>query len=153
MRIVHSRTVLSVLLLKLCLAFSVGQAQGVKVAPPVGPTQVPSFVGFTPDRIVVKFDPSVLTRMNRPTTQQGRTGIPELDRLAERFQVRSIVQQFPGAPPKRHGKRIIDLSGWHIVNLAQTAVFSKVSLPVPHGLSEHFLHLLSNVVPAHDRRR
>ncbi|MGB6032797.1 MAG: PKD domain-containing protein, partial [Bacteroidota bacterium] len=117
MRIVHTRTAITIIATLLFLTLSDARAQDVKVAPPVLPSGVPGFVGFTPDRIVVKFDQTVLTQMNRTRAVQGRLEIPVLDRLAEQYGVGSIVPQFPGARPKRLGKRVIDLSGWHILNL------------------------------------
>ena len=117
MRIVQTQIAISMFAALIFLALSDGWAQEAKVAPPVRPPDVPGFVGFTPDRIVVKFDQTVLTQMNRARAVQGRLEIPALDRLAEQYGVRSIVQQFPGARPKRLGKRVIDLSGWHVLNL------------------------------------
>jgi hypothetical protein len=46
-----------------------------------GPSGVPSLVGHVPDEIVVKFNRSVLSRMNKVTALEGRLGIPSLDRL------------------------------------------------------------------------
>jgi PKD repeat protein len=128
------RTAVSVIATLLFLGLSDSKAQEVKVAPTVQPSGVPGFVGFTPDRIVVKFDQTILTRMNRAQAAQGKLEIPDLDRLAEQYGVRSIVQQFPGARPKRLGKRVIDLSGWHILSLkteqdAQAMVEAYRSIP------------------------
>jgi PKD repeat protein len=134
MRIVHTRTAVSVIATLLFLGLSDSKAQEVKVAPTVQPSGVPGFVGFTPDRIVVKFDQTILARMNRAQAAQGKLEIPDLDRLSEQYGVRSIVQQFPGARPKRLGKRVIDLSGWHIFSLrteqdVQTMVKAYKSIP------------------------
>jgi PKD repeat protein len=98
---------------------SIVHAQGVKVAQVKQPTNIPSFVGYAPKKIVVKFDDSILSRINEATARMGRLGIPALDRLAQQYDVRSIRQQFPGAKKKFYRGRVVDLAGWHKIMFAR----------------------------------
>jgi subtilisin family serine protease len=74
---------------------------------------IPSFVGYAPNRIVVKFDSSTVRMMNEGTLTQGKTGIATLDQVGTRHGVASIRPQFPGAKKKSYKGRAIDLAGWH----------------------------------------
>ncbi|MHA1940006.1 MAG: S8 family serine peptidase, partial [Candidatus Thorarchaeota archaeon] len=74
---------------------------------------VPSFLGYAENRIVVKFDPSVIRMMDKANLIHGRTGIPDLDQVGTRHGVASIRPQFPGARRKTYKGRVIDLAGWH----------------------------------------
>jgi subtilisin family serine protease len=76
----------------------------------------PSFIGYAPRSIVVKFDQAALGRINRPLEPSGRTGIPAVDQLAEELGVTSINRQFPGAKRRFLQGRAIDLSGWHKID-------------------------------------
>ncbi len=98
---------------------SITLAQSVKVLSVQRPPNVRSFVGYAPRKIVVKFDDSILSRMNRATARVGRLGIPELDQLGQRYDVLSIIQQFPGAKKKFYRGRVVDLSGWHKIKFAR----------------------------------
>ena len=83
--------------------------------PAVERPQNQSFIGYTPKRIVVKFDPSITHTMNGATLAQGKTGIATLDDFGTRHGVASIRRQFPGAKRKNYKGRVIDLAGWHKV--------------------------------------
>jgi subtilisin family serine protease len=78
--------------------------------------EIPSFIGYAPNRIVVNFDPSITGKMNRKTLAQGKTGIAALDDVGMRHGVASMRRQFPGAKGKIHKGRVINLAGWHKVN-------------------------------------
>ncbi|MDQ7064155.1 MAG: S8 family serine peptidase [candidate division KSB1 bacterium] len=80
--------------------------------------QVPNFVGYVPDEIVVKFDRSILQSLKKELFSQGETGVFALDALGAKFQVQRIKQQFPGAKIRRYRGRIVDLSGWHKIKFA-----------------------------------
>src|SRR3990170_4631215 len=73
-------------------------AMAVEMAEVGGPNpNVPSFVGYAPNRIVVKFDPQTLRGIDKAAMARGRTGIPVLDQVGTRYGVRSLRPQFPGA--------------------------------------------------------
>jgi PKD repeat protein len=91
----------------------------VEIAEVGGPNpDVPSFIGYSPNRIVVKFDPSTLSGMDKAAMARGRTGIPVLDQVGTWHGVRSLRPQFPGAKKKSYKGKVIDLSGWHEVEFA-----------------------------------
>jgi len=97
-------------------------AMAVEMAEVGGPNpDVPSFVGYAPNRIVVKFDPSILPGMDKAAMARGRTGIPVLDQVGTWHGVRSLRPQFPGAKKKSYKGKVIDLSGWHEVEFAGRA--------------------------------
>ena len=83
--------------------------------------QPPSFVGYVPHQIVVKFKTSALGRINRQLTPSGRTGIPNVDKLARDFKIAVIKRQFPGAKRKVLRGKTIDLSGWHKIQFRSKA--------------------------------
>ena len=76
-----------------------------------GKSDIPGFVGYAPDRIVVKFDPSVISMMDKKAFKHGKTGIPVLDELGTKHGVSSIIPQFPGAKKKAYKGRVVDLGG------------------------------------------
>jgi subtilisin family serine protease len=80
---------------------------------------VSGFVGYVPDEIVVKFHTSVTNAMDRAKTSKGRLGIPSLDQLGARYNVMSVLQQFPGARKKKYRGKEVDLSGWHKIKFAK----------------------------------
>ncbi len=75
--------------------------------------KVPSFVGYAKNRIVVKFNDDILKKMNKKTMVNGVLGIPELDQLAKKYGVKTILQQFPGAKDRIYNGRNIKLNAWH----------------------------------------
>jgi subtilisin family serine protease len=91
-----------------------------------GGPDIPSFIGYATDRIVINFDPSVRNRINKGVLNRGRTGIPELDQVAARFGATFIRPQFPGAKIKSYHGRAIDLAGWHKVKYAGKVDISSV---------------------------
>jgi subtilisin family serine protease len=96
---------------------------------PVGPevSGGPGFVGYAADRIIVKFDPSVVQSLDKREISRGRTGIPAFDQVGKGFGVTSIRSQFQGATKRTIRGRTIDLSGWHKVKFAKkTDVVSAV---------------------------
>ena len=113
---------------------------------------LPSFIGYEPRRIVIKFRPSARGRINRLLTPAGRTGIPAVDELARKFGVAAIKRQFPGAKRRFFQGRTIDLSGWHKIHFETdvdidniVAAFKKLSDVVdvqPIGI--HTVHQIPN---------
>ena len=83
--------------------------------PEVERPEVPSLLGYVPNRIVVNFNPSVTRKMNQVTLAQGKTGIAAMDEVGSRHRVASIKRKFPGAKKKKHKGRVIDLAGWHTI--------------------------------------
>ncbi len=75
--------------------------------------KVPSFAGYAKNRIVVKFSDDILKKMNKKTMVNGMLGIPELDQLAKKYGVKTILQQFPGAKKRIYNGRNIRLNAWH----------------------------------------
>jgi PKD repeat protein len=80
---------------------------------------VPSFVGYAPNRIVVNFDSSTLRGLDRAAMARGRTGIPALDHVGSLHGVMSLRPQFPGAKKKDFKGKVIDLAGWHKVKFSR----------------------------------
>jgi len=74
---------------------------------------VPDFVGYVPNEIVVKFDPSITAKMDKTKAPKGLVGIPSLDRLGVSHETISILPQFPKAKKKMYHGKEVDLSGWH----------------------------------------
>ena len=77
--------------------------------------EIPSLVGYVPNRIVVKFDPQTLQGIDRAAMARGRTGIPALDQVGAQYGIQSLRPQFPGAKNKIYKGKLVDLSGWHVV--------------------------------------
>ena len=74
---------------------------------------IPDFVGYVSNEIVVKFDPSIIAKMDKVKAPKGFMGIPSLDRVGVRHQTISILPQFPKAKKKMYRGKVIDLSGWN----------------------------------------
>ena len=92
----------------------------VEIAEFGGPNPVvPSFVGYAPNRIVVKFDPSILSGMDKAAMARGRTGIPVLDQVGTWHGVRSLRPQFPGARKTSDEGKQVNLAGWHKVKFSR----------------------------------
>ena len=79
-----------------------------------------SFVGYVPNKIIVVFSDSIVISLDRATLASGKTGHSALDQLGERHNATRILQQFPGAKPKIHQGREVDLSRWHKIQFADT---------------------------------
>ena len=79
---------------------------------------VPGFIGYVDNEIVVKFDRSIIPMIDRAKAPHGKLGIPSLDRVGLRHRVVSVVPQFPKARKKTYRGREIDLSGWHKIKFA-----------------------------------
>ena len=93
----------------------------------MNPDGMPSpIIGYEPRRIVIKFDPTALGRLNRLLTPAGRTGIPAVDEVARNFGAVTIKRQFPGARKRFWRGREIDLSGWHIIQFQTDVDIDKV---------------------------
>jgi len=74
---------------------------------------VPDFVGYVPNEIVVKFDPSITAKMDKTKAPKGFMGILSLDRVGVRYETISILPKFPKAKKKMYRGKVIDLSGWN----------------------------------------
>ena len=82
------------------------------------PQDTTNFVGYASNRILVKFDPKIMGMLHREKFSSGRTGIPALDIVGDRFAVKSIRAQFPNSHKKR--KRGHDkLEGWHKIHFPE----------------------------------
>ncbi|MGA1864975.1 MAG: S8 family serine peptidase [bacterium] len=79
---------------------------------------IPSFVGYASNRIVVKFDPSIVRTIKEGPMISGKTGIPSLDQIGKQFKIASIRPQFPGAKKKKFKGKSIDLAGWHKIRFS-----------------------------------
>jgi subtilisin family serine protease len=88
--------------------------------------QPPSFVGYSPLKIMVKFKPAALGRINRFLTPIGRTGIPAVDKLAQDFGASAINKKFPGAKKRFLRGKVVDLSGWYKVKFHSKVDIQKV---------------------------
>jgi len=87
---------------------------------------IPSFVGYVPDEIVVKFNPSYVPDPTRPSLQAGKTGISSVDMIAAKYGVKRLVQMYPGARPKLLGGKVYDLSVWYKMKFANEVDVEKV---------------------------
>ena len=106
----------AVWILVVLLSFSVlAWGADVKVAKVQQPSDIPSFVGYAPNKIVVKFDDSILKKIDQKLLQKGKFGVPALDKIGDLYDVTRIRQQFPGAQKKFYRGKVVDLSGWHKV--------------------------------------
>jgi subtilisin family serine protease len=79
---------------------------------------LPSFIGYVQDEIVVKFDETILTTMKRDQFPRGQTGIFALDQQGSRFNAVSMRPLFPGAKRGFYRGRALDLAGWHKIRFA-----------------------------------
>jgi subtilisin family serine protease len=78
----------------------------------------PNIVGYVPDRIVVKFDPSIVSAIDQRLLPHGKTGIDILDKVGTRHGAASMQRQFPNAKKKVYLGKTIDLSGWHEIKFS-----------------------------------
>ena len=76
---------------------------------------VPSFVGYVPNEIVIQFDVSVVSQLKSSAVANGVTGSFAIDQLSQRYGVVAMRPQFPGAEQKSLGGKDFDLRGWHVV--------------------------------------
>jgi PKD repeat protein len=75
------------------------------------PTDMPSFLGYVPGRIIVQFKmPSYQIMPAKSRSGHLSLNVFSLDVIAERHGVTGIRQQFPGAVPVEKNGRTIDLS-------------------------------------------
>src|SRR5512145_1216597 len=110
------RIIFMVFLILIGTSFSTGAVEMAEVG---GPNlDVPSLVGYAPNRIVVKFDPPTLRGIDQAAAARGRTGVPVLDHVGVLYGVRSLRPQFPGAKQKSYNGKVIDLSGWYEVEFS-----------------------------------
>jgi len=86
----------------------------------------PGFVGYVPDSIVIKFNANFTARFKATGFQKGRTGVREIDKLAAKYGVRRIRQQFPGAGKKFLRGRILNLANWYKLHFNQAVDIARV---------------------------
>ncbi|HID30350.1 MAG TPA: hypothetical protein EYP19_10140, partial [Desulfobacterales bacterium] len=80
---------------------------------------VPGFVGYVPDEIVVQFAQPVVAELDNAALSNGLTGISDLDQLGQEYGAVSVRPQFPGARPKKLKGQVIGLTGWHKIRFAR----------------------------------
>ena len=73
---------------------------------------IPDFVGYVPNAIVVKFDPSVVRGFNKSLFAVGKTGNRVIDVMNQRFDAKVVQEMFPKASAKLYKGKQIDLSGY-----------------------------------------
>jgi len=73
---------------------------------------IPDFVGYVPNAIVVKFDPSVVRGFNKSLFAAGKTGNRVIDVMNQRFDAKVVQEMFPKASAKLYKGKQIDLSGY-----------------------------------------
>lgn len=113
------------LLLSLLILTTVGIALDAN-AVVLQPADIPSFLGYAPNKIVVKLDETILKRIDKRLASKGRFGISRLDKIAESYDAISIVRQFPGVKKRMYRGRRIDLSGWHKIHFRKEVDVEKV---------------------------
>ena len=85
-------------------------------------------VVYPPKKIVVKFDPAIMSRMDKRGFAKGKTGVPTLDSLGERYKARVIQKKFIKAKIKKSRGHAIDLSGWHRIKFNKEIVDKIISM-------------------------
>jgi PKD repeat protein len=102
---------LCALFLIVATGFSV--ADDLKVTT-VARLDIPSFVGYVPNQIIVKFkDISTRTAYASPRTGRVELGVATLDGIATTYGVTEMVPLFQGAKPEVVNGRVLDLSRHH----------------------------------------
>ena len=81
-------------------------------------SDIPSFVGYVPDAIVVKFESAVAQTFSRSRLAQGKTGNSTIDALNQRFAVRYLKEMFPGAQQKYYAGSTVELAGFFRVKFS-----------------------------------
>jgi len=76
-------------------------------------SDVPSFVGYVPDAIVVKFKSDVVPTLQSQLLTSGKTGNKAIDALNIKYRVRRLQQMFPGASERYYRGRTVQLSGYY----------------------------------------
>jgi subtilisin family serine protease len=105
------------LLIILLILFS-GYSQEVKTIRIDG-ISPSDFVGFIPDQIVLNFDSTLRSQVDRNRAEnEGLTGVPRLDHLTSIYPVRSILQKYPPTEKKIYQGKLIDLNGWFTIHFS-----------------------------------
>ncbi|MBD3225483.1 MAG: PKD domain-containing protein [Caldithrix sp.] len=74
---------------------------------------VPNFLGYDKQHIVIKLNNSLLDRIDkRRAAREAITGIEALDRLNNQFAAQSLIQKYPDLQPRRYQGRTIDPRLW-----------------------------------------
>lgn len=91
------------------------------------PANIPSFVGWVPDEIVIQLK-ETKTDITLRATSDGfaGTGIASLDAIANRYEVTKMRQQFAGAKPVVKNGRRFDLSRYYRVEFDPKADIDEV---------------------------
>jgi subtilisin family serine protease len=82
---------------------------------------IPNMLGYVPNKIVVKFNPDLVSRMSKGLFSSGKMGLSEMDAIGGKHGAKFIRAQFPGARKKMLQGRIVDLSGWHEIHFTGKA--------------------------------
>jgi subtilisin family serine protease len=82
---------------------------------------IPNMLGYVPNKIVVKFNPDLVSRMSKGLFSSGKMGLSEMDAIGGKHGARFIKPQFPGARKKMLQGRVVDLSGWHEIHFTGKA--------------------------------
>jgi len=116
---------------------------------------VPDFVGYVPNEIVVKFKSSVLNKINihQLNSGSGLIGIQRVDQLNQKYAANRIKEMFPQAKPTTYNNQVINLSGYYKIRftnnfddiekvVADYAKLSEVEKAEPIGI--HSVHAMPN---------
>ena len=76
-----------------------------------GKPAIPDMLGYVPNKIVVKFNPDLISRMSKELFSSGKTGLSVLDAIGGKHGAKLIKPQFPGTQKKMLQGRVVDLSG------------------------------------------
>jgi hypothetical protein len=88
-------------------------------------TDVPNRVGYASNRIIVKFAPNTIGMLQREKFSKGKTGIPGLDLIGDRFRVQKIRPQFPNSQKKdKLGKS--NLAHWNKIIFSEKPIFNQL---------------------------
>ncbi len=102
------------MVLTMFLVLGFAQVKVAQVTQP-DPAQIPSFVGYAPNKIVVKLSDDFLRKVDSRLLARGKFGIPALDKVLQTYDASRILKQFPNAVKKVYKGRVINLAAWHKV--------------------------------------
>jgi len=68
---------------------------------------------YATNRIVVKFNDDIMSRLDKKLFSRGRVGVEEIDYLVQELNVELILQQFPNAKQRLYNGNQIKLANWH----------------------------------------
>jgi len=94
-------------------------AKVIQVDRPELRSDIPDFVGYVPDEIVVKFKPAAVAKVEKRQLASGILGIASVDQINQKYSATAVSEMFPNAKPVAVNVRVIDLSGYYKIRFSQ----------------------------------